>query len=276
MSDRIYIEIYMFVLALTGLFPVDVISQEIKPSPDCLPPYVKKIPRDHYVGISLPMPSIAEARQSAIDDAKRQILNSMGSNYQHSYFDYSSGNVISGKIERTVVDEFRNDSQGFLVRIESSIVDSHWITNVPGNYICFVLIRCSDKMIRNMQRLSKGALVIGRVLEFNANRVVLQLTESNGFCVTFFKAIVSITHLRKWTKAVSLFFWHVDEETEVEYEISIQPLSICAQKKQMKFVLDEQIRPRSLFSNLSSSALKAVLHGFDEIGRPVIIKIESN
>ena len=158
------------------------------------------------------------------------------------------------------------------MRIERSIIDSNWITDEPGKYICFVLIRCSDKMIRDMQRLSRGAMVIGKILKFDSNRVVLELTESNGVCVTFVRATVSITHLHKWAKAVTLFFWRVEEEAELEYEISIQPLSVCGQKQQVKINLGGQARRRPFFFDLSSSALKTVLHGFDEIGRPLIIQ----
>ena len=273
MSDRIYITIFLFVFWLAGFFPVDAISQRRQPLLDHLPPYVKNIPKDHFVGISSPLPSLAEARRSAISDVKRQILNSMGSNYQFSYVDHTSGNVISGKIRRTVDDVFRNDSQGFLIRIEENIVSSHWTKDDLGNYICFVLIRCSDELKHDIQRLSRGAMVIVKIQEFDQNRIVLELTESIGVCVTFFKATFFIAHLHNWAKAVTLFFWPVEEKTELEHEITIQPLSVCGQKQQVTIELGGQVRPQPFLSDLSSSTLKVVLHGFDEIGRPVIVQI---
>jgi hypothetical protein len=275
-SDRIYIAVYLFVLALAGLFPVDAISQRMQPLLDRLPPYVKNIPKDHFLGISTPMPSLAEARFSAINDAKRQILKAMGSNYLHAYVDHSSGDVVSGKIKRTVDDVLINNSRGYLLQIEDNIVNGQWLRDESGNYICFILIRCSGKLMHDMKRLSRGALVTGRVIEFDANQVVLDLTESNGVCVTFLKATVSITHLHNWAKTVTLFIWRVEEETEVAYEISIHPLSVCAQKKQITINLGEQVGPQPLFSSLSSSTLKAALYGFDEVGRPVIIQMKSN
>jgi hypothetical protein len=268
--------VHLFVLALAGLFPVDAISQSMQPLLDRLPPYVKSIPKDHFVGISTPMPSLAAARRSAISDVKRQILNSMGSNYRHSYVDHSSGNVISGKIERTVSDKFRNDSQGFLIRIEDNIVSNEWMRGGSGKFICFVLIHCSEKLIHEMQRLARGAMVIGKILKFNANRVVLELTESNGVCVTFVKATVSITHLHKWAKAATLFFWHVEEETELAHEIPICTLNVCGGMKQVTIAFGDKAQQRPFLLNLSSSTLKAVLHGFDEIGRPVIVQIKSS
>jgi len=51
------------------------------------------VPQSHFAGISSPCRSIAEARRSAINDVVRQILGSIGAEYEHSYVDKVSGNV---------------------------------------------------------------------------------------------------------------------------------------------------------------------------------------
>jgi hypothetical protein len=284
---RLYAVSFLFAFGISGILPTGSVSSEpffgLKGSASqgmqtnliSLPPYVKNIPKDHFVGISTPRPSLAEARQAAIDDAKRQVLSSMGSNYRHSYVDHSSGNVISGKIERTVGDDFRNDSQGFLVRIESSIVDSHWITDEPGNYICFVLIRCSEKMIRDMQRLSRGARVVAKLETFDENRAVVELTECNNVWVTFVRATVSVTYLRKWAKAVTLFLWCVAEKADMTYEIPLSPFRIGGRMRKIPIDLADPAQRNPLFISTSSRYLKIILHGFDEMGRVVMVSTGS-
>lgn len=291
MSDRrmLIVATFLFVLGLSGICPAISITTDNSGTPgfqcsNCqgiqtfsgsIPPYVWSVPKDHFVGISAPMPSLLEARRSAIDDVKRQILNVMGANYKHSHADHLSGDAISGNVTRMVDDEFSSDSHGFLRQIENNIVDSHWLAEKSGNSVSFVLIRCSEDMIRDMLRLSRGAKVIGKLMAFDENRAIVKLTECHNVCVTFTKATVSITHLHKWANTVTLFFWRVEEKSKYEYEIPLSPLHICGQAQQIEMDLTNQVQPKILFISNSSIYLQIILHGFDEVGRTIKVLLTS-
>ncbi len=58
-----------------------------------IPAFVMSVPQSHFAGISSPCRSIAEAGRSAISDVVRQVLGSIGVEYEHSYVDKVSGNV---------------------------------------------------------------------------------------------------------------------------------------------------------------------------------------
>ena len=49
-----------------------------------IPAFVKTVPPAHFAGISGPSNSIAEARRSAISDVVRQVLGSIGVEYEHT------------------------------------------------------------------------------------------------------------------------------------------------------------------------------------------------
>ena len=159
--------------------------------------------------------------------------------------------------------------------MENNIVDCHWVAVESGNYVCFVLIRYSEYMIRDMRRLSRGAKVIGQLLGFDENRAIVKLTECNHVCVTFARADVSVTHLHKWAKAVTLFFWRVEEKSKYEYEIPLSPLHICGQTQQIAIDFANQAQLKILFISNSSIYLQIILHGFDEIGRTVKVLLAS-
>ena len=285
MSDRrkLIVATFLFVLGLSGICPAISITadhsgalclqcsndQRIQTFYGSIPPYVRNVPKDHFVGISTPMPSLTEARQSAIDDAKRQILNAMGANYKYFHVDHLSGEAISGNVKRMVDDELSSNSNGFLSQIENNIVDSHWSAEKSGNSVCFVLIRCSEDMIREMQRLSKGAKVIAQLLRIDEKQAVVGLTEINHVCATFVRAKFSVTHWNKWAKVLTLLFWRVDEKFNYDYEIPLSPIRICSENKKLTIPIACKGRKEPFYFFNSSICHHIILYGIDEIGRTV-------
>jgi hypothetical protein len=174
-----------------------------------------------------------------------------------------------------VDDELSSDSNGFLLQIENNIVESHWTEDKSGNYLFFVLIRYSEEMIRDMQRLSKGAKVIAILIEIDEKQAVVELTECNQVCVTFVRAKVSVTHFHKWAKLVTLFFRRMDEKSNYEYEIRISPLHICGQAQQIRIDFANWAQRKPLIISNTSRYLQIHLYGFDEIGRTVKVFLKS-
>ena len=100
-----------------------------------VPSFVTNIPPDHFLGISMPSNSLAEARKSAIDDVIRQIMAGMGMEYSHQYVNRISGNVRNPL--QVIDDKLSGHSHGFIQDVQASALESCWLINATGRYIFF-------------------------------------------------------------------------------------------------------------------------------------------
>ena len=75
-------------------------------------------------GVSAPMPSLTEARRGAVDDVVRQVLGSIGGQYDHQYVDMVSGSVRGRGPEREVNDRLSGVAHGVVLGVEQNTVKS--------------------------------------------------------------------------------------------------------------------------------------------------------
>ena len=125
-----------------------------------IPAYVQSPPDGHFTGISAPMDSIAEARRSAVSDAIRQVLRAVGTNYHNDYLDVTYGDPHDGP-QRYVNDRLVGISNGVIQGIEQNIVQSDWVKDESGQYVCFILVQYPDRLIKEMRRLIKWRQGVG-------------------------------------------------------------------------------------------------------------------
>ena len=219
------------------------------------------------------MPSLAEARKSAIGDVVRQILGSIGVKYNHSYVDHVSGNVRGKGPERIIDDRLSGIAHGIVLNVEKNIVKSSWSYDGSGEYVYFVLVWYPEKLISKMRKLSKGAKVIVSPISVHNEYVRLKISEVNGVAATLSSADVKVRKRNKFAKAITLFFWRVPSESEHNYSVYFDPVRICGNSKPVELSFE---RFRKKFSDYllgTEFKIMAVLKGYDEIGRSVNVGV---
>jgi hypothetical protein len=233
-----------------------------------IPAYVKSPPEGHFTGISAPMNSMSEARQSAVSDAIRQVLRAVGTNYRHEYLDITYGNPHDGP-QRCVNNRLVGISHGVIHGIEQNIVQSDWVRDESGQYVCFILVKYPDRLIREMRRLSNGAKVLAAVAFSEKYGIEFTLTEVNGVSVVFSSANMLFTKNNRLSKAISFFVWPVPESAESQRTISFKPVRL--QGSSSKIILPIEGTNRDLKDYLLGAEVTRTIefHGIDEIGRPV-------
>ena len=236
-----------------------------------LPSFVTNVPPEHFAGISEPSNSMANVRKSAIDDVIRQILGSIGTQYDHKFIDNVSGNIQN--IQRVIDDKLSGTAHGIVLDVERNIVKSSWLIDGSGKFVYFVLVHYPEKKIRKMRRLSKGAKVTASTISLNDASVRLKISEINGVAATMSSADVKIIKTNRFAKTITLFLWRVPQNTEDNYSVQFDPVNVCGNSKTLEMPLEKF---RKNFDNfLLGTELKttAVLKGYDEIGRPVSVKV---
>lgn len=234
-----------------------------------IPAFVMSVPPSHFAGISSPCRSIAEARRSAISDVVRQVLGSIGVEYEHSYVDKVSGNVRGQGLKRVVNERLRGVSRGVVLGIEQRIVESSWLRDSSHKYHYFVLVRYPDSMIQEMRRLSKGARVVVSVVSVNGGDAVLRVSETNGVSVVMSSADVKVSKKYRFSKFISFCVWHVPEGSVHRVSVALDPVKICGGSRKVRLPLsgcDKDFLDYLLGAKLERLV---VLKGHDELGRTI-------
>ena len=238
-----------------------------------IPTYVQSPPDGHFTGISAPMNSITEARQSAMSDAIRQVLRSVGTNYHNDYLDVTYGDPRNSP-QRYVNDRLVGFSNGVIHGIEQNIVRSDWVKDESGRYVCFILVRYPERLIKEMRRLSNGARVLAAVTESESGNTEFILTELNGVSVVFSSAKMILSKNNRLSKAISFFVWKVPEYAESQKTITFRLVRL--QSSSRKIILPIEGLDRDLKDYLLGAKVTRAIefHGIDEIGRPVTATAE--
>jgi hypothetical protein len=237
-----------------------------------VPSYLTNIPPEHFAGVSTPSNSLAEARKSAIGDAIRQILGSIGMKYNHHYLDEISGNVKNP--QRVIYDKLSGNAQGIVLDVERSIVQSSWSKDPSGKYAYFVLVYYPEKKIQTMRRLSKGAKVIVSVLNDSpGGEVWLTVTELNSVTTIISSATITVHKTFRFAKMISLFMWKVPSESEIKTSIPIHPVKVCGNSAKLRFPIEMVQKNWKDYLLGTNLAVIIELSGYDELGRTVQAKM---
>ena len=236
-----------------------------------VPSFVTSVPRGHLAGVSSPMPSLAKARKSAVDDVVRQILGSIGVEYDHRYVDRISGTVHNS--QRTIDDSLIVNAHGVVLDVERNIVKSSWYLDVAGRYVSFILVRYPDELIKEMRRLSKGPKVIAKVVSQNRDGVRLKVSEVHGVSVVISSADVTVRKRNRFAKAISFCIWHVPRGSVGTYQFALDPVRVCNGSAFVCLSLDKSKKDFSDYLLGARLTRSIVLHGHDELGRAVSAKM---
>jgi hypothetical protein len=237
-----------------------------------VPSYLTDVPPGHFAGVSSPLNSLKEARQSAIGDVVRQILGSIGVKYNLHYLDEVSGNVRNP--QRLIDDKLSSSAHGIVLDVERSIMRSSWLTDAFGKYVYFVLAYYPEEKIQEMRRLSKGAKIIASVASKNDKYVELKVSEVNGVSVVISSIEITVIKKNRFAKLVTLFLWKVPSRLEYKISIPITQLKLCNDSSQINLSLDKSRKNLNDYLLGAKFKRKAVLTGHDETGRPVLSFVE--
>jgi hypothetical protein len=238
-----------------------------------VPSFFTHIPAGHFVGVSAPSNSLAEARQSAIRDVARQITAAMGMAYSHHLFIRVSGNVRNPR--RVINDTLSGASQGIVTDVEANIVKSSWVTDATGSYIFFMLVYYPDKKILKMRKLSNGAKLTANIISKKGPWFELKVSEIHGVSVIISSAKLRVRQTNRFAGIITLFFWKVPQVREQIKSIclDIDPVMLCGNSARVPLPMIAS--KKKLVDYLTGATIENTveLQGQDEVGRPVTVKI---
>lgn len=238
-----------------------------------VPLFITSVPSGHFAGISAPMPSLTEARRGAVDDVVRQVLGSIGGQYDHQYVDMVSGSARGRSPERKVNDRLTGITHGVVLGVEQNIVKSSWCRDASNKWIYFVLVRYPDQVIAEMRRLSKGAKIVASIISDNGCSVRLKITEVNNVSVVLSAADVTIKRRNRFAKAISFFVWKVPSGSTRNVAIAFDPVRITGCSREVLLAFDGCEKGFYDYSLGAKFERVAVLKGHDELGRAVSVRV---
>lgn len=246
--------------------PQVVIEHKLK-----VPSFVTSIPAGHYAGVSVPCKTIGEARNSAIDNAVRQILSTVNASYTHQYLDRVSGSVRNPK--RNVDDQLSKVAKGIVLGVERGIVKSSWSKESSGRYVYFILVRYPDKLVSEMRRLSKGAKVVCHLARSSNNEIEFNLSEVNGVAVTLSSVDITVRKVNRHAGFISYYIMKVPKGAQARYTRAIEPVKLCGESRNIRLKWKRSEKQMSDYILGAEINAVAVLRGHDEIGRVVSAKV---
>jgi hypothetical protein len=237
------------------------------------PPFFLNVPKGHFAGVSSPCKTMSQARKSASFDVVRQILGSIGVEYDQSFAERVSGDVHGQGVRRVVDDRLSGLSHGIVLDVEKNVVKSFWTTDEQGGVINFILVRYPDNLIKKMRRLSLGPSVAASFAGWSGKKAVVRVTEANGVGVTFTSADVHIRKNNRFANAISLFVIRVPAESSKHFSLAFEPAKVCSSSKDVTINLSDQ---SSVSDYLLGAKLERTVEffGHDEIGRKVHVKVD--
>jgi hypothetical protein len=135
-----------------------------------------------------------------------------------------------------------------------------------------VLVRYPEEKISEMRRLSKGAKVVVSVISRNQGNIALRLSEVNGVGVVITSADVTIHKRNRFAKAISYYVVHVPQGSEAKVSLQIN-VKIRGNSRVVRLSLSGCGKGFSDYLLGAKVQNVAVLHGHDEVGRNVDVKV---
>ena len=236
-----------------------------------IPDWVNHVPKDGFVGISGFCTSIEEARQQALHSAISQIVQNLGAEYALSHESIASGNAQSA--HHDLKERLTYTARWFVSSVNESILESD-IQETKGRYVCFVLVRYPPHKIEKLRRLTIGARAGARIVSKENGRVNVEVRENNGVGITLTGYEVKLETTNRNAGVITMFFMKVPKAASHTAQGMIEKkVSVKDNAKTLAIRYPASVRDLKSLILGSETEVKIVLHGYDEIGRPVIIPV---
>lgn len=256
--------------------PPEPIVQALKveaPQKIEIPEWVTNIPANGYVGISGFSRSIEEARQHALDSAVSQILQSMGAKYHLSHESRLEGN--NSYTKHDLKEQLTYSAQWFVRAINENIKETD-IQNANGKYLCFLLVNLPPEKIENLRRLSIGPMTGARIFQLTNDSLIVEVWENNDVEISLADFEIELIDRNKHAKVITMFFWKIPEKEVQKIKGTLEEKIVC-KNSIARFAICYQPPEQNVktFFYGSERQIKILLHGHDEIGRPLSFPVNS-
>jgi len=242
------------------------IKAEVLAEPIDMPEWATDTPRNCFVGISRPCRLMAEAREQAYDSALSQILQAMGAQYTLRHVALLSGDSMHP--HHSINEQLTYNARWFLRSIQENIRRVMIRQAQQGSYVCFILIHLLPEKMERLRRLSIGPRLTARVVKKQRDRVVLEVSESNGVSVTI-SSVKATTRVRlRYADVINYYVCRAQKEKVERHVVHIRPFSLCNSSK-ITYLTLTSLNPGLFYSKKTVLELK----GTDEIGRPTTVSI---
>lgn len=219
-----------------------------------------------------PAYNVTEARNSAIDNAARQILSAVNVEYTHHYLDRIYGNVRNPK--RSIEDQLSKVAKGVVLGVERRIVKSAWSREASRRYVYFILVQYPDRLVSEMRRLSKGAKVVCQLLSTGKGQIEIRLSEVNGVAVTLSSMDITIRKVNRYAGFISYYIMKVPKGSVARFSQAIAPVRVCRSSTTVTVKLPGQEIQLSDYLLGADLDVQGIIRGNDEIGRAVAVKVD--
>lgn len=236
-----------------------------------VPSFVTSVSPEDFAGVSSPMQSLNQARNAAIDDVVRQILRTIGGEYNYYFLNLISGDLSNPK--RLITDRLSGKAHGVVLGVERHIVKSAWSRDDSGKYVYFILVHYPDKLIREMRRISKGAKILVSKERSLGRELILTVKEINNVEVTLSSIDVTVKKLNRFAPFISFCIWKVAKGSVDHFTKAIGPVHI--KRSSSSIHLDLPDINKSLKDQLLGAKVDTliVIKGKDELGRDISAKV---
>ena len=148
------------------------------------------------------------------------------------------------------------------------------IQETKGKYVCFVLVRYPPDMIDKLRRLTLGARAGARILSTENGRVNVEVRENNGVEVILTEYEVELTTTNRHADIVTMFFMKVPKTASHTAQGMIEKkVSVKDNARTLSVACPASVSDLKSFLLGSESEIRIVLHGYDEVGRPVRVPV---
>ena len=225
------------------------------------------VPKDHYLGISSPCASVADARREAFQDVSSQILRTIGATYSVEFSSRMAGNTKD--VVQSIDERFHYSASGFLAGIESRIVSQEYGWE-PGGVVYRMLVHYPASLIARMRRLSRGA----KVLATRVRPGEYQLREVNGVACVLTEAAYAVSSRNRNAGFLNYYVMKVSSgESQKLTKPLPEPVVLQnGESKRIYFKVPNDHRVKDLLLG-TQRYVQITLIGTDEVGRSVKVKM---
>jgi len=241
--------------------------------PANFPEWVTNIPDGCFVGISRPCGSIADAREQALDSAISQILQAMGAEYSLDHSSSIRGNIHHSDHELN--EKLVYTAKWFARSIQQEIKESN-IQQIDNQYMYFVLIYFPSSKIEKMRKLTIGPKVAAELVRKEKDEALVHIRENNGVLVTLTEYEIEITTKNHNAGLITLFAWKVPESSTRSFKGVLEG-KVCLKDSSEQISIPFSVSDTNLKDTIlgAKDRIKVTLHGYDEIGRRLILSVKN-
>ncbi len=225
------------------------------------------VPPGHFLGMSVPCASVADAREKALHDVAGQILRTIGASYSVSFSSHATG--TTERVHRTIDERFHYSASGFLSEIETRIV-SQSFERRAGGVVYRMLVHFPKSLISKMRRLSRGS----KILTTKVSPGVYRLREVNGVACVLTGAAYAVSERNRHAGFLNYYVMKVSSGGSRKYT---KPLSEPVVLKDGAVKRVRLMVPTgNSVSDLVLGTRRSVsitLIGTDEVGRAVRVMV---